>query len=62
MLAQERGHAILHALLASGAATVAVLAGCSKDDQEASKANSPRPLTWGTVRAARDWSPQRPDP
>jgi hypothetical protein len=26
------------------------------------QANSPRPLTWGVVRAARDSNPQPPDP
>jgi hypothetical protein len=28
-------------------------------DPEASKPNSPRPLTWGVVRAARDSNPNR---
>jgi hypothetical protein len=41
MLAQERGYAILHALLASGAATVAVLAGSSKDDRRQAKQTAP---------------------
>ena len=32
------------------------------DSGETSKANSPRQLTWGVVRAARDSNPQPPDP
>jgi hypothetical protein len=33
-----------------------------KDDQHASTAKGPRPLTWGVGRAARDSNPQPPDP